>query len=475
MGEDDGLEELISEEMLWDRIPEVEGEERASTYYELSARIYARGQYDEALALAETARDIYSQLGEEAPSEGLAQAYSAIGYNLNQLKRMDEAATAMSKAVELLRENKSPIALELACTLGEWWYTSKKYDKVVETMNECAQEHLVDGNEIGAANDLHLIGCAERELKNYEKAIEAFKEARVLFKRNKEVIHVARCDQKMASCLIELGEGELALETARDIYSQLGEEAPSEGLAQAYSAIGYNLNQLKRMDEAALAMSKAVELLRENKSPIALELACTLGEWWYTSKQYDKVVETMNECAQEHLVDGNEIGAANDLHLIGCAERELKNYEKAIEAFKEARSLFKRNKEVIHVARCDQKMASCLIELGQGEIALETARKAIDVFETGHDHRRETFASFEFGKAQILLEKYDEGLATLENVLAIVSEDEPKDFEFIVDVESRIAKILRMQGRGEEADEIERRLKTVQEALEDEPELDLLT
>jgi hypothetical protein len=31
-----------------------------------------------------------------------------------------------------------------------------------------------------------------------------------------------------------------------------------------------------------------------------------------------------------------------------------------------------------------------------------------------------------------------------------------------------------MQGRVEEADEIERRLKAVQEALEDEPERDLL-
>ena len=311
MSEDDDMEEIITEEMLWDRIPEVDGEERASTYYELSARIYARGQYDEALALAETARDIYSTLGESAPSEGLAQAYSAIGYNLNQLKRMDEAATAMSKAVEILRENKSPIALELACTLGEWWYTSKQYDKVVSTMNECAQEHLVDGNEIGAANDLHLIGCAERELKNFQKAIEAFQEARVLFKRNKEVIHVARCDQKIASCLIELGEGELAL---------------------------------------------------------------------------------------------------------------------------------------------------------------ETARKAMDVFETGHDHRRETFAQFEYGKAQILLEKFDDALATLEQVLSIVSEDEPKDFEFIVDVETRIAKIIRMQGRNDEADEIERRLKAVQDALEDDSE-----
>jgi len=311
VSEDDDMDELITEEMLWDRIPEVDGEERASTYYELSARIYARGQYDEALALAETARDIYSTLGDSAPSEGLAQAYSAIGYNLNQLKRMDEAATAMSKAVEILRENKSPIALELACTLGEWWYTSKQYDKVVETMNECAQEHLVDGNEIGAANDLHLIGCAERELKNYEKSIDAFKEARALFKRNKEVIHVARCDQKIASCLIELGEGELAL---------------------------------------------------------------------------------------------------------------------------------------------------------------ETARRAVDVFETGHDHRRETFAQFEYGKAQILLEKFDDALATLEQVLSVVSEDEPKDFEFIVDLETRIAKIIRMQGRIDEADEIERRLKAVQDALSDEAE-----
>ncbi len=311
MSEDDDMEELITEEMLWDRIPEVDGEERASTYYELSARIYARGQYDEALALAETARDIYSTLGDSAPSEGLAQAYSAIGYNLNQLKRMDEAASAMSKAVEILRENKSPIALELACTLGEWWYTSKQYDKVVQTMNECAQEHLVDGNEIGAANDLHLIGCAERELKNYEKSIESFKEARALFKRNKEVIHVARCDQKIASCLIELGEGELAL---------------------------------------------------------------------------------------------------------------------------------------------------------------ETARRAVDVFETGHDHRRENFAQFEYGKAQILLEKFDDALATLEQVLSVVSEDEPKDFEFILDVETRIAKIIRMQGRTDEADEIERRLKSVQETLDEEPQ-----
>ena len=309
MSDDEGQDELVTEEMLWDRIPEVQGEERANTYYELSARIFARGQYDEALALAETARDIFSELGSAAPSEGLAQAYSAIGYNLNQLKRMDEAATAMSKAVSILRENKSPIALELACTLGEWWYASKNYEKVIETMYECSQEHLVDGNNIGAANDMHLIGCAQRELKNYAEAIICFQEARKMFKLEKEVIHVARCDQKIASCYVELGDGEKAL---------------------------------------------------------------------------------------------------------------------------------------------------------------DAARKAVDVFETAHDHRRETFALFEYGKAEILLGKLEDGLSTLDGVLQIVAEDEPKDFEFILDIEDRMVAVMKQLGRIEEATEVERRLQSVREALAEE-------
>ena len=308
MSEDENHDDIVTEEMLWDRIPQTEGQDRAETYYELSARIFARGQYDEALALAETARDIYSEMGASAPSEGLAQAYSAIGYNLNQLKRIDEAATAMSKAVELLRESKSPIALELACTLGEWWYGSKKYSEVIATMSECAQEHLVDGNQMGAANDLHLLGMAYRELKQYTEALEAFKEARGIFKSEKEVLHVARCDQKIASC--------------------------------------YN---------------------------------------W----------------------------------------------------------------------------------LSDGEKALESARKAVDVFETAHDHRRETFALFEYGKAEILLGKLEEGLNTLDGVLQIIADDEPKDFEFIVDIESRMADVMRALGRVEEAAEIERRLTAVRDTLSD--------
>jgi len=310
MSEDeDSTEDIVTEEMLWERIPETQGLDRANTYYELSARIYARGQYDEALALAETARDIYAELGPVVPTDGLAQAYSAIGYNLNQLKRMNEAANAMSKAVELLRESKSPLAIDLACTLGEWWFSSKEYEKTIECMSDCVQEHLVDGNDSGAANDLHLIGCSQRELKNY-------------------------------------------------------------------------------------------------------------GE--------------------------------------------------ALESFREARGLFKKLKEVINVARCDQKIAHCLTEIGDGEGALLAAQKSLDVFVTAHDHYRETYSLLELGKAQIVAGLGEDGLNTLDRVLEIATDNDTKDFEFILEIEGRMADVLISLGREDEAEEIRRRIKAVQEVIKED-------
>ena len=107
--------------------------------------------------------------------------------------------------------------------------------------------------------------------------------------------------------------------------------------------------------------------------------------------------------------------------------------------------------------------------MGDGEKAIEAARKAIDVFETAHDHDRETFALFEYGKAEILLGKLEDGLSTLDGVLHIIAEDEPKDFEFILDIETRMVAVMRQLGRMAEADEVERRLTSVREALKEEP------
>ena len=73
---------------------------------------------------------------------------------------------------------------------------------------------------------------------------------------------------------------------------------------------------------------------------------------------------------------------------------------------------------------------------------------------------------YELGKAQIISGQEEEGLNTLDRVLEVVSENENKDFEFILEIERKIAGVLHKLGRDEEADEIERRINSIAEIVE---------
>ena len=61
----------------------------------------------------------------------------------------------------------------------------------------------------------------------------------------------------------------------------------------------------------------------------------------------------------------------------------------------------------------------------------------------------------------------EDGLDTLERVLETTAENEWKDFEFIIEIERRISDVLRSLGRVDEADEIDRRIASVTEVIED--------
>ncbi|MFM9098764.1 MAG: hypothetical protein ACKOOJ_00385, partial [Actinomycetota bacterium] len=59
------------------------------------------------------------------------------------------------------------------------------------------------------------------------------------------------------------------------------------------------------------------------------------------------------------------------------------------------------------------------------------------------------------------------GLSTIERVLDVATESDMREFEFIVIIEKKIAEILHSIGRSDEAAEIERRISSVTEILED--------
>ena len=208
-------ENPMTEKQMWDALPHVQGEEKAELLLALCRRATYRNAGDEALALAESAKEIYDSLGGIAANADLAEAYTGIGYSLKQLNKTAEAAQTLEKAVEIHRQDHFPFVDDLLRTQAIWYSESGDWESTLRCHQEAVTVNEVDGNQEWLARSLFNVGVTLQFLDRYSEAIEKFKSARDIFKGMKMVIEVGMCDEKIAESYVEVGNGELALEAAK--------------------------------------------------------------------------------------------------------------------------------------------------------------------------------------------------------------------------------------------------------------------
>ena len=84
--------EIDKEAEFWEAVCTQEGDAKAKALIELSYIASHRGEYGEALAFCETAREIYEALDSSSNLTVLAHVYFGISHCLRNLKRPLEAA-----------------------------------------------------------------------------------------------------------------------------------------------------------------------------------------------------------------------------------------------------------------------------------------------------------------------------------------------------------------------------------------------
>jgi tetratricopeptide (TPR) repeat protein len=174
-----------------------------------------RNAGDEALALAESAKEIYDSLGGIAANADLAEAYTGIGYSLKQLNRTAEAARTLEKAVEIHRQDHFPFVDDLLRTQAIWYSELGDWESTLRCHLEAVTVNEVDGNQEWLAKSLFNVGVAYGHLNNFPEAILKYKQARDIFKELKMVVAVGMCDENISEAYVELNNGELALEAAK--------------------------------------------------------------------------------------------------------------------------------------------------------------------------------------------------------------------------------------------------------------------
>ena len=205
------------EKELWKKIPSTQGAERADAYIELSHLAYDRGDHKAALALCQSAREIYEGLTTYVGTSQLLHVYEGITWSLRRLDRDAEAAQVALDAVALLNEEDPLAATEMFRDAGRFYYAAGEYEKSLECHNKAIADCNPDMTDINMGVDEYNCGSALVQLKRYPEALPHLLAARGYFKKAKEPERIYYCDEYIAVCYIELNNSVEAITYAQKI------------------------------------------------------------------------------------------------------------------------------------------------------------------------------------------------------------------------------------------------------------------
>ena len=203
------------EKELWKKIPSTQGAERADAYIELSHLAYDRGDHKAALALCQSAREIYEGLTTFVGTSQLLHVYEGITWSLRRLDRDAEAAQVALDAVALLNEEDPLAATEMFRDAGRFYYAAGEYEKSLECHNKALADCNPDMTDTNMGCDEYNCGSTLVQLKRYAEALPHLLAARGYFKKSKEPERIFYCDEYLTVCYIELNNSVEAINFAQ--------------------------------------------------------------------------------------------------------------------------------------------------------------------------------------------------------------------------------------------------------------------
>jgi len=295
----------------------------------------------------------------------------------------------------------------------------------------------------------------EQELWERLRTTEGAEKAEVL----DELSHIAYNKNNYIECL-------QLVDTSIEIYYSLGIDLHTRDLIHVTQGKAFCLVNLKRQREAAEAFESLAQLYQ-----LCDDIAGYIGAKrdaacnWYEVDEWQKCLEGHTAAKDSLDPDATPMSMGIDLLNIGMAHMKLENHEAAIVNFLSARSLFKEAKNPEHVNWCDNYLSRVFIAIKNGPEAKFHAQHYFNYSKVAEDFTMEGYARFRLGNAYLLCGEYDEAESELTRSLEMLTLEDSKDWDSIVEANHRLAEALTELGRCEEASERLERLKTIEDTL----------
>ena len=258
------------------------------------------------------------------------------------------------------------------------------------------------------------------------------------------------------------------VETSLDIYRNNADSASTDlhQIVHLNEGKAFSHRKLQQYKEAAAAFEEVARLQKERDNFEGFLLAIrAAGCDWYASKEWAKSL-ACHKAAQEAIdPDATDHSQAVDALNIGMSLSKLERYEEAVVSFKQAREFFKATKDPSDVHHVDFQLTLALIALGDGPEAKFYGKHEFNYAKVAENFSAEGIARLHLGKAHALCGEYEEAESQLKTALEMLTVEERKDWEEIIDANKALIDVLKALGRLDEAQERSEQLATIEETF----------
>ena len=273
---------------------------------------------------------------------------------------------------------------------------------------------------------------------------------------------------ELAKQAIYRAEGSEALaltEEALKVYKSMGAKASSVEIANAVTGIGYSLKELNRVEEAIQSLDQAIEILREGGYPFVVDTLRTKAVWLADLKRYEDAITTYLEVVQINEINGETEFVGRDLFGIAICFLKLKKWTEAIHHAGSARENFKIDAKALvdEIAWCDLLIADSYVELQNVEIANDFVQRSYDIGTLRKQGALICKGALIFGKIHVIKTEFDKAEIRFLEARELVSGSD--DWDTVRDIERELINLYLVQGRVNDAAEVDRRLKSLDEVL----------
>lgn len=255
-------------------------------------------------------------------------------------------------------------------------------------------------------------------------------------------------------------------EIAREIFEQASINDYLRELFDVNVGISKNYEELGKFYQAAEALGKAIEAARLINLDTISDLLREQGRHWYAVKEYVKSLECHLEAVELSDFDLKDSSLGIDYLNIGMCYNVIKQYSNGIEVLRKARQIFRELKDPEFMITCDEELTEIYVALGNPVEIDYYGRRALDFHVTIQNHRHIWWLKYYLAIAYRLNGDIDEALVWCDEAKSLALGRGYQEWEFLIKVDKEIAEMLIIKGRVEEATEILRRIKTVEEIIE---------